>query len=251
MGIPRDALHDAVESGRLERVMRGAYRMVGSGSSFTDELAAIWKLIALARLSQEGMRVSDWDGIAVGGSITSALLEIGDLHLSSYRLYAPRRINTRHPLASFARRGVAHDEVTFASGLPVTRTECAVFDLVVDDEDLSLGSRFREDTMMRSSRSRAKYAHAAGLGARRPRFRYIRMDRISLFHEVYSLAVVPVVVSPACQQAAQGHRTRFVCPVGTERRTNGGSASHATSGDCRTAQEEGDWMEEFDHEDAG
>ena len=72
-----------------------------------------------------------------------------------------------------------------------------------------------------------------------------------LSHEVYSLAVVPVVVSPACQQAAQGHRTRVVCLVGTERRTNGGSASHATSGDCRTAQEEGDWMEEFDHVDAG
>ena len=105
--------------------------------------------------------------------------------------------------------------------------------------------------MMRSSRSRAKYAHAAGLGARRPRFRYIRVDRISLSHEVYSLAVVPVVVSPACQQAAQGHRARVVCPVGTERRTNGGSASHATSGDCRTAQEGGDWVEEFDHEDAG
>lgn len=153
MGIPRDALHDVVESGRLERVMRGAYRMVGSGSSFTDELTAIWKLIALARLSQEGMRVSDWDGIAVGGSITSALLEIGDLHLSPYRLYAPRRINTRNLLASFARRGVSRDEVTFASGLPVMRTECAVFNLVVDDEDLSLvagvGGRLEEVPRLR------------------------------------------------------------------------------------------------------
>ena len=138
MGIPRDALHDAVGSGRLERVMRGAYRMVGSGSSFTDELAAIWKLTAPAKLSNERMRVSDWDGIAIGGSTASALLEIGDLHLSPYRIYAPRRINTRNPLASFARRVVARDEVAFASGLPVTRPERTVFDLVVDDEDLSL-----------------------------------------------------------------------------------------------------------------
>lgn len=53
MGIPRDALHDAVESGRLVRVVRGAYRMVGSGSSFTDELAAIWKLTAPATFSHE------------------------------------------------------------------------------------------------------------------------------------------------------------------------------------------------------
>lgn len=138
MGIPRDALHDAVESGRLERVVRGAYRMVGSGSSFADELAAIWKLTAPAKFTHERVRVADWDGIAVGGSTASALLGIGDLQLSPYRLYAPRRINTRNPSASFARREVARGEVTFESGLPVTRPERTVFDLVADDEDLSL-----------------------------------------------------------------------------------------------------------------
>ena len=138
MGIPRDALHDAVESGRLVRIVRGAYRMVGSGSSFTDELAAIWKLTDPATFSHERMRVSDWDGIAVGGSTASALLGIGDLQLSPYRLYAPRRINTRNPSASFVRRAVGRDEVTFESGLPVTRSERTVFDLVADDEDFSL-----------------------------------------------------------------------------------------------------------------
>jgi predicted transcriptional regulator of viral defense system len=138
MGIPRDALHDAVESGRLERVVRGAYRMVGFGSSLTDELAAIWKLTAPAKFSHERMRVADWDGIAVGGSTASALLGIGDLELSPYRLYAPRRINTRNPSGSFARRAVSRAEVTFESGLPVTRPERTVFDLVADDEDLSL-----------------------------------------------------------------------------------------------------------------
>lgn len=145
MGIPRDALHDAVESGRLERVMRGAYRMVGSSSSFTDELAAIWKLTAPAKFSHERMRASDWDGITVGGSTASSLLEIGDLHLSPYRIYAPKRINTRNPSASFARRGIARDEATFTLGLPVTRPERTVFDLVVDDEDLSLVAGVLED----------------------------------------------------------------------------------------------------------
>ncbi|MBB6334155.1 type IV toxin-antitoxin system AbiEi family antitoxin domain-containing protein [Schaalia hyovaginalis] len=138
MGIPRDALHDAVESGRLERIVRGAYRMVGSGSSFTDELAAIWKLTAPAKFSHERMRVPEWDGIAVGGSTASALLEIGDLHLSPYRIYASGRMNTRNPSASFARREVARNEVRFASGFPVTCPERTVFDLVVDDEELSL-----------------------------------------------------------------------------------------------------------------
>ena len=74
IGIPRDALHDAVESGRLKRIVRGAYRMVGSGSSCTDELAAIWNLTAPAKFSHERMRVSDWDGIVIGGSTASALV---------------------------------------------------------------------------------------------------------------------------------------------------------------------------------
>jgi hypothetical protein len=138
MGIPRDALHDAVESGRLVRIMQGAYRMVGSGPSYTDGLAATWKLTAPSRFTHERMRASEWDGIAVGGSTASALLGVGDLHLSPYRIYAPRRINSRNPSASFAKRDVPRDDVTFETGLPVTRPERTVFDLVADDVDLSL-----------------------------------------------------------------------------------------------------------------
>lgn len=138
LGVPRDALHDAAEAGRLERVTRGAYRMVGSGASPTDELAAIWKLTAPARFAHERMRPAEWDGIAVGGSTASSLLELGDLHLSPYRLYAPRRINTRNASARFAKRDIDRSEVSFVRGLPVTRPERTVFDLVVDDEDLSL-----------------------------------------------------------------------------------------------------------------
>lgn len=138
VGIPRDALHDAVGSGRLERLMHGAYRMVGSGSSFVDTLAAVWKLTAPAKLTHERMLVSEWDGIAVGGATASALLEIGDLHLSPYRIYAPRRINSRNSSVCFVRRDIPREDVTYVRGLPVTRPERTVFDLVVDDEDRSL-----------------------------------------------------------------------------------------------------------------
>lgn len=138
LGIPRDALHDAVESGRLERVLHGAYRMVGSGSSYTDELVALWKLTDPSRFSYERMRPSSWDGITVGGSTAASLLGIGDFHLSPYRLYAPRRINSRNPSARFARREVERVDVSFVSGLPVTCPERTIVDLVLDDEEFSL-----------------------------------------------------------------------------------------------------------------
>jgi predicted transcriptional regulator of viral defense system len=138
MGITRDALHDAVESGRLDRVVRGAYRMVGSGSTYADELIAIWKLTDPSAFSHERMRFDTWDGIAVGGHTAASLLGIGDFHLSPYRIYAPRRINSRNPVADFAKRHVSREEVAFTQGLPVTKAERTIFDLVRDDEDASL-----------------------------------------------------------------------------------------------------------------
>lgn len=57
-GIPRDALHDGVEDGRLERVLRGAYRLVGSGSSHLDELAAVWKLTVPGKFTHERLQTN-------------------------------------------------------------------------------------------------------------------------------------------------------------------------------------------------
>ncbi len=138
MGIPRDALHDAAESGRLERVMHGAYRLVGSGLAQQDELVAIWKLTAPSLFAYERMRPDAWDGIAIGGSTAASLQGLGDFFLSPYRIYAPRRINSRNKVASHAVRRVPREDVSFADGLPVTRPERTVFDLVADHEDMSL-----------------------------------------------------------------------------------------------------------------
>ena len=147
MGIPRDALHDAAKSGRIERIMRGAYRMVGSGSTQRDELVAIWKLTAPGMFTHERMRPDSWDGIAVGGSTAASLQGLGDFYLSPYRIYAPRRINSRGDAASYAVRLIPREDVSFADGLPVTRPERTIFDLVADSEDFSLvGDAFRDAT---------------------------------------------------------------------------------------------------------
>ena len=106
LGITRDALHDAAESGRLERVMRGAYRLVGSGSAHTDELAAIWKLTDPARFTWERMRPDAWDGIAIGGTTAASLQGIGDFFASPYRIFSPKRINSRLKEATFSVRRI-------------------------------------------------------------------------------------------------------------------------------------------------
>ncbi len=138
LGIPRDALHDAAESGRLVRVTRGAYRLAGSQTAYTDELVAIWKMTAPGAFTHERMQTPAWDGVAVGGSTAASVLGLGDFYLSPYRIYSRKRFNTRNAVAHFGIRSVSRDEVLFVGGVPVTCAERTIFDLVVDGEDLSL-----------------------------------------------------------------------------------------------------------------
>lgn len=138
VGIPRDALHDAVQSGRLERIRRGAYRLMGSGAKPEDELVAIWKLTAPDQFAYERMRENHWDGIAVGGTSAAALLELGDFYLSPYRFLSSHRISTRIKSAHFAMRQVSRADVIFSHGLPLTNLERTMMDLILDHEDPSL-----------------------------------------------------------------------------------------------------------------
>ena len=119
--------------------------MTGSGSTQFDELAAAWKLTNPSAFTYERMQHGAWDGIAIGGSTAASILELGDFHLSPYRIYAPRRINSRNKAISSAIREIQREEVSFVHGLPVTRQERTIFDLVVDHEDMSLvANAFRD-----------------------------------------------------------------------------------------------------------
>lgn len=113
LGITRNALSQAVTSGRAERIAHGAYRLAGSQGDFIDELAAVWKLTNPAAFTHERMQVGAWDGIAIGGSTAASLQNLGDFYLSPYRIYAPRRINSRMKSASFAIRRVDPDDVSW------------------------------------------------------------------------------------------------------------------------------------------
>ena len=122
MGIPRDALHDAVQSGRLDRIIRGAYRMVGSGSSYLDEFVAAWKLTAPSKFTHERMSISGWDGVVVGGHTAVSLLGFGDFQLFTYRIYAPKRINARSDSVHFAKRNVLREEAMLSQGASRLKT---------------------------------------------------------------------------------------------------------------------------------
>lgn len=138
LGISRDALAKAYASGRLARIAHGAYRMAGVPPTEHDELIAIWKLTRPALFFHERASMEGWDGIAVCGHTAASVLRLGDFYASPYRLATPRRMRSNASSATFATRRVAREDVFFSEGLPVTRPERTLVDLVLDDEDPSL-----------------------------------------------------------------------------------------------------------------
>ena len=138
LGIPRNVLAKACEAGKLVRVRQGAYRLSGVPAAATDELEALWKITDAASFTHERAAQDAWDGICVGGSTAASLLGLGDFYLSPYRIYAPKRLRSHDPAASFAIREVAREDVSFAEGFAVTKIERTLFDLVLDHEDPSL-----------------------------------------------------------------------------------------------------------------
>ncbi len=138
LGVSRDALAKACASGSLVRIAHGAYRMAGVPPTELDELIAVWKLTKPAFFFHERASREFWDGIAVAGHTAASILGIGDFYLSPYRLVAPRRMRSNALSATFATRRVEQEDVSFSEGLPVTRPERTLVDLVLDDEDPSL-----------------------------------------------------------------------------------------------------------------
>lgn len=147
LGIPRNVLSQAVASGRAERIAHGAYRLSSTMGSPSDELAAIWKLTDPSAFTHERLSSKTPDGVVIGGATAAHLLGIGDFHLFPYRIYSPKRINSRIKAASFATRVIDRRDVTIAEGLPVTRPERTLVDLCLDFEDPSLVEDAFRDAM--------------------------------------------------------------------------------------------------------
>lgn len=132
-------LSSARRPARLSTLRRAGRRCgchASTQSRETDALAAIWKLTDPARFTWE--RQAEWDGVAVGGTTVASLQGIGDFFVSPYRIYAPRRINSRLEAASFAARAINDEDVSWEQGLPLTRPERTLIDLCLDSEDPSL-----------------------------------------------------------------------------------------------------------------
>lgn len=146
--IPRYALSNAAKSGRIERVRHGAYRTAAAGGSDIDDLVAVYKLTEPERFTYERMGAG-FDGIAACGATAAHVLGIGDLHPDPWEIAVPKRFNSRMPGVRFRTMPLERDDVVWIGGLPVTRAERTISDLLERHEEGSLVADALADAIRR------------------------------------------------------------------------------------------------------
>lgn len=138
-GIPRYALSQSAKAGYIERVGHGAYRLTSAMDDGLDSLRAVYKLTSPEAFTYE-RRGAGFDGVAACGATAAYVLDVGDLRPTPWEIATPTRFNSRREEVHFRTERLAMDDVMWVRGIPVTRPERTISDLVAADLDLSLVS---------------------------------------------------------------------------------------------------------------
>jgi len=116
------------DTGVLERLRHGVYRVVGAPSNPNDDLRAAWLALAPARTAQE--RLADPDVEVVSHRSAAVVHQLGDLDADRLEFTTSARKQTRDSQVRFRRRQRGVGEWTLVDGLPVTTVLATIGDLV-------------------------------------------------------------------------------------------------------------------------
>jgi predicted transcriptional regulator of viral defense system len=126
-GLSTQQLARLAETGVLERLRHGVYRVAGVPPAPQDDLRAAWLAFAPTRTVRE--HLADPDVEVVSHRSASALHELGDLDADRLEFSTPARRQTRDPQVQLHRRRRGLPEWTLVGGLPVTTVVVTIGDL--------------------------------------------------------------------------------------------------------------------------
>jgi hypothetical protein len=166
-GITRMQLSRLAEDGQIERLGHGIYRDAGAPSGRFDGLKAAWLSINPKLTAEQRLLKKQKDAV-VSGATASYLLNLGDLVPEPYEFTVPARRQTQRDELTFRVRQLGTQDVTIREGLPVTRLEQTIADLVESRLDRSLVADVLEDAdavdRQRLADLLAPLAHRNGFG---------------------------------------------------------------------------------------
>jgi Transcriptional regulator, AbiEi antitoxin len=126
-GLSSQQLARFADTGVLERLRHGVYRVVGAPPNLNDDLRAAWLALAPARTAQE--RLADPDVEVVSHRSAAVVHQLGDLDADRLEFTTRTRKQTRDSQVRFHRRQLGVGEWTLVDGLPVTTVLATIGDL--------------------------------------------------------------------------------------------------------------------------
>ncbi|HJP75579.1 MAG TPA: type IV toxin-antitoxin system AbiEi family antitoxin domain-containing protein [Pseudonocardiaceae bacterium] len=134
VGVTRVQLTRLVQAGVIERRNHGVYLISGAGGDELLELRAAWLNLDPARSAAD--RFFDGPaGAVISHASAAALMGFGDLDADRHEFTLPARKQTRRNDVVLHRAQLAPAEVTIRGGLPVTRPERTILDLLAAGHD--------------------------------------------------------------------------------------------------------------------
>ncbi|GAB3847475.1 type IV toxin-antitoxin system AbiEi family antitoxin domain-containing protein [Nesterenkonia populi] len=143
-GVDRLTLSRLAAQGHYIRTEKGVYQSASAPPSEFDELRAAWLSLSPSLLAHERQASPSTDFIATGVS-AAALHEIGDLRQERLQFDHYKRKQTQRPNLRLRKRTLALEQITTVHGLPCTRAEQTIADLLEELGDLSIVSTLVRD----------------------------------------------------------------------------------------------------------
>jgi Transcriptional regulator, AbiEi antitoxin len=157
------------ESGLIERVAHGVYRIRGAAEPDHLELRAAWLQLDPGRAAWQ--RLDDPEVAVVSHASAAALYGMGDLRADVHEFTLPRRRQTRRRDVRLHRGRVLDDRRLLVRGLPTTRAGWMIGDLIGDNVDPDSVAQITVEVLERAldypsviAESLAPHAERFGLG---------------------------------------------------------------------------------------
>lgn len=167
-GVSRVVLSRLAQAGVLVRETHGVYVLKGAGTSDHLQLRAAWLALDPTRPASE--RLNDGPhGAVVSHASAAKLYGFGELQADRHEFTTPDRKQSRRPEVRLHRGVRRETEITVLEGLPVTKPERIILDLLASGHDGEhvagvLAAAVRADAIDTDELALTLDAHAARFG---------------------------------------------------------------------------------------
>jgi predicted transcriptional regulator of viral defense system len=133
-GVSRVQLVRLVDAGFLIRLAHGVYVLRGAAGIEHLEIRAAWLGLEPELMAADRLR-NPTEGAVVSHASAARLHQLGDLNADRYEFTLAERKQSRRSDVRLHRGALQADEIAVVGGLPVTRPERVVVDLLADRHD--------------------------------------------------------------------------------------------------------------------